>query len=288
MKYGIYYAYWEKQWGGDALPYIEKIKHLGFDILEVACGDFDKKQFSYFEALGDKAKENNIILTGGYGPIPLHNIASNDSEIVDNAFAFYEDIFPKMKAAGITSLGGALYSYWPIDYNKPMDKRADFIRSVSQMKKLADLADVYNITLCMEALNRFEGYLINTASEALEYVKSVEKNNVKLMLDTFHMNIEEDNMLDAIKLAGSYLGELHIGEANRRPPAIDGLDWEGIGKALKSINYQGNVVMEPFVRPGGKVGEDIKIWRKIVNDDSDASLDKMAKNSLTFVRNAFA
>ena len=64
MKYGIYYAYWEKEWGGDFIPYVAKVKQLGFDVLEVACGDFHNQPDSYLHALRETAKENDIILTG--------------------------------------------------------------------------------------------------------------------------------------------------------------------------------------------------------------------------------
>lgn len=288
MEYGIYYAYWGSEWGEDPLRYIKKVKDLGFDILEVACGSFEEKPLSYFEDLRAEADKYDVILTGGYGPIPEHNICSEKKDTVENAFAFYKDIFPKMKVAGIESIGGALYSYWPVDYNKKIDKEADYVRSVTKMKKLADLAAKDNITLLMESLNRFEGYLINTSKEAIDYVKKVNKENVKVLLDTFHMNIEENNMSEAIKEAGSYLGELHIGEANRRPPLEGGLDWEEIGHVLNEIGFSGNVVMEPFVKPGGQIGKDIKIWRNIVNDVSERNLDLMVGKSLQFIKEKFS
>lgn len=287
MKYGIYYAYWEKEWGGDALPYIEKVKRLGFDILEVACGDFHKKERSYFAELRSAADRCGIILTGGYGPRPEHNIASTDERVVKDTFEFYKDVFEKMEIAGIQSIGGALYSYWPVDYSKEIEKEADFKSSVKRMQILADMAAEHNITLLMESLNRYEGYLINDAKEAVNYVREVDRNNVKILLDTFHMNIEEDDMPEAIKEAGELLGELHVGEANRRPPRTGRIDWTGIGGMLKEIGFTGNVVMEPFVSKGGQVGKDIKIWRQLLEDGSVEVLDRDAAASVTFLKKTF-
>lgn len=86
---------------------------------------------------------------------------------------------------------------------------------------------------------------------------------MKVMLDTFHMNIEEDSITDAIRKSGALLGHFHAGEANRRCPGPGGrFDWAEIGKALKQISYDGYVVMEPFVTMGGQVGRDISIWRE--------------------------
>ena len=70
MKYGIYYAYWEKEWGGQFVPYVEKCKRLGFDVLEVACGAFHLEDDRFFRELRAAADANGMILTGGYGPRP--------------------------------------------------------------------------------------------------------------------------------------------------------------------------------------------------------------------------
>lgn len=287
MKYGIYYAYWESEWGGDFIPYIEKVKKLGFDILEVACGDFHNQPETYFRELKAAAEANGITLTGGYGPRPEHNLSSPDKSVVDNAFRFYADVFRKMDIAGIRSIGGALYSYWPVDYSREPDKPGDLQRSVEGMKKLADMAADYGVTLNMEALNRFEGYLINDAREAAEYVHAVGKPNVRAMLDTFHMNIEEDCFADAIRIAGPSLGHFHIGEANRKPPRPGRMPWDEIADALRGIGYNGNVVMEPFVRMGGQVGRDIKIWRDISRGASAHALDADAAASVLFIRDLF-
>ena len=285
MKYGIYYAYWEKEWGGQFVPYVEKCARLGFDILEVATGAFYLENDAFFRELGNAARQNGIRLTGGYGPRPEHNLASKDSAAVEKAFAFYADMFRKMELAGIDRLGGALYSYWPVDFHAPMDKPGDTARSIERMKHLADMAADHGITLGMESLNRFEGYMINECYECVDYVKAVGKPNVKVMLDTFHMNIEEDSMIDAIHLAGSLLGHFHVGEANRRPPRPGGrIDWAAIGQVLKDIDYQGDIVMEPFVTMGGQVGKDISIWRDLSHGASEAELDKDAADSVAYLR----
>lgn len=284
MKYGIYYAYWEKEWGGNFVPYVEKCKKLGFDIVEVACGAFHLENDSYFRELRTVADANGMILTGGYGPRPEHNLASTDEAAVEKAFAFYADIFRKMEIAGIDRIGGALYSYWPVDFGAPMDKPGDTQRSIRRMQRLADMAADHGIMLGMESLNRFEGYMINECSECIEYVKAVDKPNVKVMLDTFHMNIEEDSITEAIRNAGSLLGHFHVGEANRRCPGPGGrFDWEKIGQALKEIHYDGYVVMEPFVTMGGQVGKDISIWRDLSHGATVEQLDQDAAASVAYL-----
>ena len=285
MKYGIYYAYWEKEWGGNFVPYTEKCARLGFDILEVDCGAFDREDDRFFRELAAAAKANGLRLTGGYGPRKGHDLAGTDPAQVEAAFRFYADMFRKMELAGIDRLGGALYSYWPAQCTPETDKAADTDRSVARMQRLADLAADHGITLCMEALNRFEGYMINTADECLAYVRAVNRPNVKVMLDTFHMNIEEDSLTDAIRKSGPLLGHFHVGEANRRCPGPNGrFDWAAIGRALRSIGYAGGVVMEPFVRMGGQVSRDVSLWRDLSGGASNDQLDQDAATSLTWLR----
>ena len=168
-----------------------------------------------------------------------------------------------------------------------MDKEADTERAIQNMRVLAKVAEEYDVTLGMEVLNRYEGYMLNTCEEALRFVDAVGSTHVKVMLDTFHMNIEEDNMAAAIRMAGDKLGHLHLGEQNRLVPGIGTLPWAEIGQALRDIDYQGAAVMEPFVMSGGTIGKEIKVWRDLVPDADEERLDRDAKGALEFVRHVF-
>lgn len=289
MKYGIYYAYWEKEWTGDYFKYIDKVKELGFDILEISCGAF-KKDYTTDEQLlriGEYAKEKGIILTAGYGPQKDENLASPDEAVQKNAIEFFKETLRKLHLMNIHILGGGLYSYWPVDFNSDINKERDFETSVKNMRLIAKYAEEYDITLGMEVLNRFEGYLINTCDECLRYIDAVGNDRVGVMLDTFHMNIEEDNIGEAIRKAGDKLVHFHLGERNRKVPGKGTMPWAEIGQALRDIHYQNAAVMEPFVLQGGRVGQDIKIWRNLLTDSSEDKLDADAKHSCEFVRHVF-
>ena len=108
------------------------------------------------------------------------------------------------------------------------------------------------------------------------------------MLDTFHMNIEEDDMVEAILLAGDKLGHFHVGENNRRLPGKGGMPWYQIGSALRAIGYDKNIVMEPFVKSGGGVGSDIKVWRDLSKGATTEMLDQDAAASVAYLRNVFS
>lgn len=289
MKYGIYYAYWEKEWSADYKKYVDKVASLGFDILEIACGAL-KDVYTTDEQLSELrkyAEDKGVILTAGHGPLPEENLGCADPEIQKSAVKFFTETLQKLEKLGVKTFGGGLYSYWPVDYSKPIDKKGDLERSIRNMREVAKVAEACDITMGMEVLNRFEGYLLNTCEEAIAYVDAVGSSHVKVMLDTFHMNIEEDNIGAAIRRAGDKLGHFHMGERNRQVPGRGTMPWDEIGQALRDINYQGPAVMEPFVVPGGRVGSDIKIWRDVIPDTSEAVLDADAKNSLQFVKHVF-
>ncbi|MBQ3303229.1 MAG: sugar phosphate isomerase/epimerase [Clostridia bacterium] len=286
MQYGIYYAYWEKTWDADQLPYIKRVRDLGFDVLEIGCGMLKHMTDPQLAHFREVAEGEGITLTAGYGPSAGENLGSADPEVQKNAIRFYTDLLRKLELLGIHTIGGGLYSYWPVDYTRPIDKTGDWERSVKNVRTVGRIAGDRGVDYCLEVLNRFEGYLLNTCREAVEFVRQVDVPSVKVHLDTFHMNIEEDSMVDAILTAGDKLGHFHVGENNRRVPGKGNMPWAAIGSALNRIHYDKAVVMEPFVLRGGKVGADIKIWRDLVKDER--VLDREAAASVQYLRHVFS
>jgi D-psicose/D-tagatose/L-ribulose 3-epimerase len=290
MQHGIYYAYWEREWTGDYKHYIQKVAKLGFDILEIAAGPLPDYTDEELLDLRKCAQDNGIRLTVGYGPLPENNIASADGKVREHALDFYKDLFQRMEKLGATLIGGAIHSCWPVDYSKTVDKKGDWERGVEGVAKLGRAGLDYGIeTIGLEAVNRFENHVLNTSAEVTEFVKSVrglepKAVNVKVMLDTFHMNIEEQSIGNAIRTAGELLGHFHTGECNRMVPGQGRIAWREICDALRDIGYNGAIVMEPFVIPGGAVGRDIKVWRNIVEDTTEEALDRDAKEALVFQR----
>lgn len=287
MNVGVYFAYWEQEWDVDYLPYVKKVADLGFDILEVGAAGIVNMSDENLEALKNEAEKYNIRLTAGLGLPENFDVSSSNEEIRQNGIAFMKKVLDKLDKANIRKIGGIIYSYWPVDYSKPVDKPKTRKIAIESIKELADYAEQYNITLLMETVNRFEQFLVNDAEEAVQFVNDINKKNVKVMLDTFHMNIEEDNIAEAIRKTGSKLGHLHIGEANRKVPGKGHIPWEEIGNVLREIDFQGDVVMEPFVKPGGKVGLDIRVWRDLSHQAEEKDLDREIKASLEYIRSVF-
>jgi len=284
MKFGIYYSYWEDEWRADFLDYIVRVAKLGFDVMEITAHHINGYSSAQLNDIRQCSKDNNIVLTAGLGPSKENDLSSPDASIRRNANEFFKKTFENIAKVEAYVIGGALYSYWPIDYSKPVDKVGDRARGIEGIRSIADFANDLGISLCLEVLNRFENHVLNTAAEGVSFVKEVGKSNVKVMLDTFHMNIEEDSIGGAIRTAGPLLGHFHTGECNRKAPGKGRIPWHEVGEALRDINYQGAVVMEPFVKMGGKIGSDIKVWRDLSQGADEAKMDQDAKDALIFSR----
>jgi D-psicose/D-tagatose/L-ribulose 3-epimerase len=287
MKFGTYFAYWEQEWSADYIQYCSRVSNLGFDILEIAASALPDMNRYQLAELRDTARNNNVSLTSCIG-MPSHlDVASEDESTRRKGIDFLKRILENMDMIDSRILGGIIYAYWPCDFNKPFNKPKAWENSLKSIRELAVTATDYGITLTVEVVNRFEQFLINDAKEAVDFVRQTGSNAVKIMLDSFHMNIEEDNIGDSIRYAGPYLGHFHIGENNRKVPGKGHMPWAEIGQALRDINYNAGVVMEPFVRVGGTVGDDIKVFRDLSDGADDKGLDDDIRQSLIFVKNQF-
>lgn len=153
---------------------------------------------------------------------------------------------------GSYAVAGIIYSAWPHPYERDMiDKQIKYertMRSIESMRGVMPLAESCGVSLYAEVINRFEHYMLNTAAEGVDYCKQVGSERLKLLLDVFHMNIEEDSFEQAIQAAGRYIGHFHVSEPNRRLPTPGSrVNWGSMGRALRETGYEGSVTMEPIL-----------------------------------------
>jgi len=282
IKTGIYYAYWTRDWDADFVPFISRVKKLGFDILEVNAGTICHLSSDDQKLLEQTALQHDVELSCCIGLPPTSDIASKDAAVRREGINHLGRIADAMNNCGIKKLSGIIYSSWPGKLDgRGITKSRALALSIESMKEAVKKAEDLDLFYNLEVVNRFEQFLLNTSLEAVEYVEEVGSPNLKILLDTFHMNIEEDSFTEAIKTAGNKLGHLHLGENNRRPPGTGTMAWDEIFRALKAIDYDEWVVMEPFLNPGGEVGRDISVFRDIM---PGAKLDIEAEKSCSFIK----
>lgn len=280
-KIGIYYAFWTHDWVADFLPFVPKVKKLGYDILEVHSGILAEWKEEKRMELAGAARDQGIQLSYGLGCSPMYDVSSPDEAVRQRGIKFMTGIIEFIGRMGGGVVQGSTYCAWPKKLGIGEDKQQYVDQSYKSMKHLAKVAEDNNVVVNMEILNRFEQFVFNTVAEALPFVSSIDSPNLGLLLDTFHMNIEEDSLPGAIIQAGKYMKGLHCGETNRKPVGMGRMPWVEIRRALDQIGFDGPIVQEPFILSGGQVGQDISVWRNLV-DNPD--LDRMAAESADFMR----
>lgn len=287
-KLGIFMNFWEKNWAADHKKYLKKAAEIGFDILEFQAQPLLDMSKETLLELKKCADDCGIEMTYSLGLDPRYDVSSADEKIRKGGILYLQRIVEKIGIMDGRLLSGVSYAGWGSPNYIVNDKTDLKMRSIESMREIVKTAEDYGVIYCVEAVNRFEGCIINTAAEALDYVSYIESKNIGILLDTYHMNIEENSISDAIRLVGNRLTSFHTGENNRSAPGRGHLNWGEIFGTLKEIGYQGPIVSEPFVMMGGEVGRDIKVWRNLVPDTSEAAIDAEAKYLLDFTKKMLA
>lgn len=211
--------------------------------------------------------------------LPLdRDISSEDPDAVAAGTAMLADACRAVRDIGGNKLGGILYSAHT-KYNRQPTRRG-WDNSVAAMAKTAEVAQDCGIDLVLEIVNRFETNLLNTTAQGLKYLDEVGAPQVRLHLDTFHMNIEEANPAAAIRLAGDRIGYFHIGESNRGYLGDGTINFDLIFDALLDIGYARDIVFESFSTAVVDEGLSLAcaIWRDTWTDN-----DPLAAHARQFI-----
>lgn len=284
-KLGIFMNFWEKGWAADHKKYIKKVAEMGYDILEFQAQPLLDMSNEHIRDLKKTADEYGIELTYSLGLDRRYDVSSLDETVRTGGVKYLQDIIRKMEIGGGTLLSGVSYAGWGTPDNMLDTKEPYWNQSLKSMREIIKVAEDCGVTYCVEAVNRFETCLINTAKEALAYIAEINSPNIGVLLDTYHMNIEEDSLGDAIRLVGAErLKNFHTGENNRRAPGRGHIDWDEVFGALSEIGYKGRIISEPFVLQGGEVGHDIHVYRDLIENPCEETIDAEAKYLLEFER----
>ena len=163
------------------------------------------------------------------------------------------------------------------------EKKRERAFCVENLKHVSKIAHDSGITLGLEALNRFENDMINTVDQAIDLIKEVDMPSMKLLIDTFHANIEEKNISQAIRKAGSLLCHIHGNENDRGTPGTGHTDWVGIKQALSDIGYNQSIVIETFGTISNEIARAASIWRPLAE-----SADILANDGYQFFNTLFS
>jgi D-psicose/D-tagatose/L-ribulose 3-epimerase len=136
------------------------------------------------------------------------------------------------------------------------------------------------IELGVEAVNRYENHLINTARQAVDMIERVGAENIFVHLDTYHMNIEEKGAANGILDARDHLKYIHLSESDRGTPGYGNIPWNEVYAALAAIGFKGGLAMESFINMPPQVAYGLAVWRPVAKDEAE-----VMGNGLPFLRN---
>lgn len=257
---------------------IEQTKAAGFDLLELSLHDVANLDTDSARAA---LEANDLGIVCSRGLAFSADVSSDDPEVVTRGAKLLADSLETTHALGGTHFTGALYSALG-KYSAPLST-AGRANVVSVLTDLAAEAAGKGMTLGLEICNRYETNVINTAADALRLADDIGADNVLIHLDTYHMNIEEDDFFRPVLLVGDRLGYVHIGENHRGYLGSGHLDFTSFFHALAAVDYRGPITFESFssavVSP--TLSNDLAIWRNLWNDGP-----ALARHAHAFLVNA--
>ena len=282
MRFGVNTWVWTSPLTTDELKTLApKVKGMGFDWIELPVEGLN--DFDYVEA-GKIVKDNGLGVSMCAAMGPDRDLIHEDSAIRENGAAYIRHCLQAIQTVGGTNLVGPIYSAVGRVWQQSADDRArDLDTLVAQLSALARFAGDHGAVMCIEPLNRFETSFINLASQAIEVVDRVDHASCKIMLDTFHMNVEEKSLGAAIRQTGKRMAHLHACENDRGAPGSGNVTWNEVAAAVRDIGYDGPVVIESFTNKVKSIARAAAIWRPF-----EESQDALAQNGVNFLKRLLA
>ncbi len=275
MKYGINMLLWATDINEKHYPLLENIRKWGYDAVELAIFNHD---LNHFKKLGNKLNEIGLERTTVAINTPDSNPISLDAKVRKLALDNLKRAVDVANAIGSKLLCGPLHS--AIGQASANGPSADELRyCVEVLVQVADYASGADVTLALEYLNRFECYILTCTDDLVRFVEEINHPNLKLMYDTFHANIEEKDIISAIKKVAPLCVHFHIAENDRSTPGVGGVNWNTTFKTLKEIDYKGMLTIEAFGQAIPDMVSSMHIWRKMFSSE-----DGLAKNGLAFMK----
>ncbi len=280
MRFGINSFLFTSPFTTESTALFRQFRRWGFDTVEIPIEDPSHIDPAQVRAAADKAGIAIGSVCACMGP---GRDFRGTPEEQATAMTYCKALIDQAVILGCPSLIGPVYSVvGKADAVEPAQQKQEWALVVKNLKELAAYARAKGVTICIEPLNRFETDFLNTCDQGLRLVRAVKSPAVKLHLDTFHMNIEEKDQAAAIRKAGRLLGHFHACGSDRGTPGGDHIAWPSIVKALKSIGYKGDVVIESFTTDVKVIARAAAIWRRIEPRRND-----IAVKGLAFLRKAF-
>ena len=274
MKFGMNLLLWTADLKEEVAPVLNVLKKAGFDGVEIPVFDFSIDYKSWGTRLENMGLERTAVTVMSEEANPISQDAANRQ----NAVEYLKSVVDSCEAAGVTKLVGPLYAGLGT-FSGTGPTADEWEWGVETIRTVGEYAAEANIVLALEALNRFEIYLLNSQADAARFTNSVGLTNVGMLYDTFHANIEEKNTAQGIRDGGDLINHVHISENDRSTPGSGTVDWSSIFDTLHEIGYDGWLTIEAFGLALPELTAATKIWRRMYDTE-----EKLATDGLAFMK----
>ena len=281
ITFGVSTWLWQSPFTSESVSLFPKIKKMGFDVVEIPVeipSEIDGKLVK--KALDDNGLSATVC--GAFGP--TKDLTANDVTLHENCFSYVKECFELCNHLETDFLAGPMYSaVGKARMVSEEQRKVEWNRAVTNLYKVCEMAKQQNLSIALEPLNRFESDLINSAKDVMKLITDINQPNAKVLLDGFHMTIEEQNIRKAIQLVGYKLIHVQVSENHRGIPGTGLTPWADFKKGLEDINYKGAMVIESFTPEIKELAEAVCIWKTLAD-----SQDQFASEGIQFLKKTFA
>jgi D-psicose/D-tagatose/L-ribulose 3-epimerase len=253
---------------------------MGYDAVEIPV-EYPEKINA--KIVSTALKDNGLlpIVCGAFGP--SRDLTHDDASVHQTCFNYIVQCFDLCNAWDAKFLAGPMYSaVGKARMVSPEQRQKEWALAVANLHKVCKLAAERQLEIALEPLNRFESDLINTAEDLMRLINDINHPAAKVLLDGFHMNIEERDLERAIVTAGDKLIHVQVSENYRGTPGTGQTAWSSFSKGLQRINYQGVVSIESFTPEIKELAGAVCIWKNLA-----PSQDEFASQGLAFLKTTF-
>ncbi|MEZ6132232.1 MAG: sugar phosphate isomerase/epimerase [Planctomycetaceae bacterium] len=276
VKYGMNLLLWNSVITEDHFPIIEQLKAMGYDGVELPMFDLNADTY---QKIGAKLADLQLGATAVTVCTAEANPISPDAAVRQAGLNHLKKVIDMCALAGATHLCGPIHSALG-EFSGAGRTVDEWNRAKEVLSQAADYAKQNNVTLVVEYLNRFECYFLNCAADDAQFCREVGHSHLKMMYDTFHANIEEKSITDAVQSCKDQLVHVHISENDRSTPGMGGVNWDESFSALKAAGYDnGYLMIEAFGLALPDLAAATRIWRKMFDTEL-----KLAEDGLKFMK----
>jgi D-psicose/D-tagatose/L-ribulose 3-epimerase len=268
---------WTSPFTTETIELFPKIKSMGYDAVEIPVEYPEKIDGKRVRAALQK-NELEAIVCGAFGP--TRDLTNDDPAVHQNCLNYIAECFKLCNEWGANFLAGPMYSaVGKARMVSPEQRKVEWDRAVTNLRKVCQMAQDKGLMIALEPLNRFESDLINTAEDIMRLIKDINHPAAKVLLDGFHMAIEEPDLEKAIVTAGDKLIHVQVSENYRGTPGTGQTPWHAFKSGLEKINYSGVVSIESFTPEIKELAGAVCIWKNLAK-----SQDGFASEGIAFLK----